>query len=150
MTLTREDDALAEWESSRPDTFFDPALDRLGIDRLREFGETVARVVDPAVAEPRGATRPPMTDGHRVVFDPAYETAGRAVWASGVVSAAAHEQAALLYLLAHAGEGGHSCPVVCTAGLAGAPRTRLRRAARAVRRRSSSATTTARNAARSS
>ena len=117
MTLTREDDALAEWESSRPDTFYDPALDHLGIEGLREFGETVARVVDPAVAKLEARRDRPMTDGHRVVFDPAYETAGRAVWASGVVSAAAHEQAALLYLLAHAGEGGHSCPVVCTAGL---------------------------------
>ena len=117
MTLTREDDALAEWESSRPDTFYDPALDHLGIEGLREFGETVARVVDPAVAKLEARRDRPMTDGHRVVFDPAYETAGRAVWASGVVSAAAHEQAALMYLLAHAGEGGHACPLVCTAGL---------------------------------
>ncbi len=74
-------------------------------------------MIDPAVAELERRRDRPMTDGHRVVFDPAYETAGRAVWASGVLSAGAHEQAALLYLLAHAGEGGHSCPVVCTAGL---------------------------------
>jgi alkylation response protein AidB-like acyl-CoA dehydrogenase len=117
MTTIGTEDALAEWESTRPETFYDPALDRLGIDGLREFGETVARVIDPAVATLESRRDRPMTDGHRVVFDPAYETAGRAVWASGVVGAPAHEQAALLYLLAHAGEGGHSCPVVCTAGL---------------------------------
>ena len=110
-------DPLAEWESTRPTSFYDPALDRLGIDGLRGFGETVARVIEPAVATLEARRDRPMTDGHRVVFDPAYETAGRAVWASGVVGAPAHEQAALLYLLAHAGEGGHSCPVVCTAGL---------------------------------
>ncbi len=52
-----------------------------------------------------------------VTFDPEYARAGRAVWASGVAAAPAFEQAALLYLLAHAGEGGHTCPVVCTAGL---------------------------------
>ena len=44
-------DPLAEWESSRPTTFYDPALDALGIDGLSGFGETVAQVIDPAVAE---------------------------------------------------------------------------------------------------
>ena len=39
------------------------------------------------------------------------------MWASGVAGAPAFEQATLLYLLAHAGEGGHTCPAVCTAGL---------------------------------
>ena len=151
MTLTREDDALAEWESSRPDTFYDPALDHLGIEGLREFGETVARVVDPAVAKLEARRDRPMTDGHRVVFDPAYETAGRAVWASGVVPAAAHEQAALLYLLAHAGEGGTPAPWSARPALcvrsADTPPTSC---ASGFCRRSSSATTNARNAARSS
>ena len=114
---SREVDPLAEWEATRPTDFFDPALDRLGIEGLRVFGETVARVIEPAVAELEAGRDRPSTDGEQVDFDPAYEEAGRAVWASGIVAAGAHEQAALLYLLAHAGEGGHSCPVVCTAGL---------------------------------
>jgi alkylation response protein AidB-like acyl-CoA dehydrogenase len=112
--------ALAEWESTRLESFFDPALssgDEALDERLRAFGETVAQVVDPAVAELETRRDLPATDGERVEFDDAYTRAGRAVWASGIVGAGAYEQAALLYLLAHAGEGGHACPVVCTAGL---------------------------------
>lgn len=73
-------------------------------------------VIDPAVEE--AERNPPRlaADG-RIEFDPAYHRAGRAVWASGIVGAAAPEQAALFYALAHAGEGGHACPVVCTSGL---------------------------------
>ena len=114
-------DALAEWESSRPATFYDEPLDRRAsrdeAARLRAFGETVAQVVDPAVAEVESRRDLPRTDGAAVQFHGAHERAGRAIWASGIVAAAAFEQAALLYLLAHAGEAGHACPVVCTAGL---------------------------------
>jgi acyl-CoA dehydrogenase len=112
-------DALAEWESTRPASFSDPALasgDPAVDARLRAFGEVVAQVVEPAVAELE-AGRGPATDGARVEFGERYAEAGRAVWASGVLSAGAFEQAALLCLLAHAGEGGHACPVVCTTGL---------------------------------
>ena len=91
--------------------------------RLTGFGDAVARVVEPAVAAMEARRdRPAVAPGERVEFDGAYGRAGRAAWASGVlalpeVPGAAFEQAALLYLLAHAGEGGHACPVVCTAGL---------------------------------
>ncbi len=73
-------------------------------------------VVDPAVEE--AERNPPRlgADG-QVEFDPAYDRAGRAIWASGIVGAPAREQASLFYALAQAGEGGHACPVVCTAGL---------------------------------
>jgi acyl-CoA dehydrogenase len=125
-----EGTALAEGRVSRPPGFYDAngALQvalrsRLGADelphlelRLRAFSELVADVIDPAVVE--AERRPPaLGHGERVEFDAAYEHAGRAVWVSGIVGAGALEQAALLYLLAHAGEGGHACPVVCTAGL---------------------------------
>jgi acyl-CoA dehydrogenase len=82
----------------------------------QEFADVVTNVIDPAVAE--AEQHPPRlgTDGE-VAFHPAYHRAGKAVWASGIVGADAPEQAHLLYLLAHAGEGGHACPVVCTAGL---------------------------------
>jgi alkylation response protein AidB-like acyl-CoA dehydrogenase len=124
--------AIARWEESRPDNVYDasPLLaDGLrahvgdeafaGLEpRLRAFGGAVATVVESAVAaiESRHAT--PRVDGDQHVrFDPEYAEAGRAVWATGVVGAPPFEQAALLYLLAQAGEGGHACPVVCTAGL---------------------------------
>jgi len=79
-------------------------------------------VIDPAV-EQCEQNPPRLRPDGEVEFDPAYHDAGRAVWASGMVGAPAQEQAALFYLLAQAGEGGHACPVVCTAGLARALRT---------------------------
>jgi acyl-CoA dehydrogenase len=124
--------ALARWEASRPDNVYEatPFLRTalsgyLGEDglaaiepNLRTFGAAVASVVEPAVVAIESRHRVPSVDESQgVVFDSEYADAGRAVWASGVVGAAAFEQAALLYLLAHAGEGGHACPVVCTAGL---------------------------------
>jgi acyl-CoA dehydrogenase len=84
--------------------------------RLGSFSETVATVVEPATA--RAERHPPaLAPGERIEFDEAHHEAGRAVWASGIVGAPAFEQAALFYLLAHAGEAGHACPVACTAGL---------------------------------
>jgi acyl-CoA dehydrogenase len=87
-----------------------------------DFLGVVMDVVDPAVEE--AERNPPRlgADGD-VEFDPAYHRAGLAVWASGIVGAPAREQASLFYALAHAGEGGHACPVVCTAGLVRALRT---------------------------
>jgi acyl-CoA dehydrogenase len=125
-----EGTALAERRASRPPGFYDsnPGLQvalrgRLSADelphlelRLRAFSELVADVIDPAAAEAE-LRAPALGDGERVEFAAAYGHAGRAVWVSGIVGAEALEQAALLYLLAHAGEGGHACPVVCTAGL---------------------------------
>ena len=120
--------ALARWEASRPDDFYDAtpflrdALRIYGREELEPglhaFGAAVASVVEPAVSaiESRHGA-PTVGDDERVLFDPEYADAGRAVWATGIVGAPAFEQAALLYLLAHAGEGGHACPVVCTAGL---------------------------------
>jgi alkylation response protein AidB-like acyl-CoA dehydrogenase len=84
--------------------------------RLRAFGEVVASVVDPAVAELERYP-PALAPGERVEFNAAYERSGRAVWACGILGAQTFEQAALFYLLSHAGEGGHACPVACTAGL---------------------------------
>jgi acyl-CoA dehydrogenase len=124
--------ALERWEAARPDNFYDatPFLasalrahvgdDRLAAiePKLRSFGAAVAAVVEPAVATIEGRRElPSVDDGGTVTFGPEYTDAGRTVWTSGVVGAPAFEQAALLYLLAHAGEGGHACPVVCTAGL---------------------------------
>jgi acyl-CoA dehydrogenase len=102
------------------ESFADPALATGDGDldgRLEAFGAVVAQEIDPAVAELEARSDLPATDGERVEFAGPYALAGQAIWATGVLSAGAHEQGALLYLLAHAGEGGHACPVVCTAGL---------------------------------
>jgi len=88
-----------------------------------DFAAVVRDVIDPAVEECE-RNPPRLGPDGEVEFDPAYERAGRAVWASGIVGADAVEQASLFYLLAQAGEGGHACPVVCTAGLVRALRTR--------------------------
>ena len=80
------------------------------------FERVVREIVDPAV-EACERNPPRLADGERIEFDPAYAEAGRAIWRTGIVGAPAAEQARLLYELAHAGEGGHACPVVCTAGL---------------------------------
>ena len=137
----RED--LARWVAARPANFYDAtpnlarvlahrAGDRLAAmaPRLRAFGGVVATVVEPAVVTLEGHRDLPAhvaTDaiGRRmeaVEFHPAYRGAGDAVWASGMLAAphdgsGTFELAALFYLLSHVGEGGHACPVVCTAGL---------------------------------
>jgi acyl-CoA dehydrogenase len=128
---------LERWHAARATNFYDATPNlarslrvRLGDDGLRAiepglraFGETVAMVVEPAVRtlelhQPSLTPADPFgRESQRVTFDPEYARAGRAVCASGIAAAPAFEQAALLYLLAHAGEGGHACPVVCTAGL---------------------------------
>jgi acyl-CoA dehydrogenase len=71
--------------------------------------------LDELVAE--SERHPPRLVDGEVEFHPAYHAAGRIVWATGVVGATAREQARLFFELAQAGEGGHACPVVCTAGL---------------------------------
>ncbi len=99
------------------ETFWGPDLERWFGDsaRLAQFGAVVAQEIDPLVyqLEREG----PTTDGSGVRFHPAYAQAGRAVWASGILGAEPLEQAGLFFLLTHAGEGGHACPVTCTAGL---------------------------------
>ena len=82
----------------------------------QDFLGVVMDVIDPAVAEAE-RNPPRLGPNGEIEFDPAYHDAGRAVWASGIVAAPAREQGSLFYALAHAGEGGHACPVVCTAGL---------------------------------
>ena len=84
--------------------------------------EAVSSDFDAAVAECE--RHPPRLVDGAVEFHPAYHAAGRIVWASGIVGAPAREQASLFFRLAQAGEGGHACPVVCTAGLVRALRSR--------------------------
>jgi acyl-CoA dehydrogenase len=132
-------DALARWEEERPANFYDatPNLARvlrmhLGAEglaavepRLEAFGGAVAQIVEPAAQmqerEGNGPSLVPADSLGREIqeieFHPARDVAGRAVWGAGLFSAPAFEQAALMYLVAHAGEAGQACPFACTAGL---------------------------------
>jgi hypothetical protein len=134
---------LREWKAASATNFYvaDPNLADV-LDRwagraarekmepaLREFGSVVATVVEPAVARcelhrefpahvPFDGIGNPLED---IEFHPAYEEAGRAIWASGMLAGGREgpdplELSALFYLLTHVGEGGQACPVVCTAG----------------------------------
>lgn len=98
--------------------------------RLAEFARLVAEEIEPRVDELERRRDLPAVRSRdelgrrveRVVFDELYHQVGRLVWSSGILALQAEpgrifEQAALGYLLAHAGEGGHTCPVACTAGL---------------------------------
>ena len=92
----------------------------------------VAEVIDPAVETLERHRELPAHvpyDGigrrlDQIEFHPDYRRAGQAVWSSGILAVnqggrGTFEQAALFYLLAQAGEGGHSCcPVVCTTSMA--------------------------------
>lgn len=135
---------LHEWQESRPRNFY--ASNRnlrtvLGLlsaaapndalhARLSDFGQVLSQEVDALVTEcDRLENQPRLRSwsgiGERIDqidFHPDYHQAGRRIWRSGVLSVSGErghslEQAALFYLLSHLGEGGHACPVACTAGL---------------------------------
>lgn len=135
---------LLEWEAAKPDNYYtaDENLQRvlafyMGRDALDaaeagfvDFGGTMATIVDPLLKENEQRENLPRlkryTDlGERiedVEFHPNYHEAGRHIWRSGVLAVQGDtgrlfEQAALFYLTSHAGEGGHACPLACTAGL---------------------------------
>ena len=149
MSTTSAREALAAWQDSFP---VDPyasdrqlrailgrALDaeRLGAleERASAFAGQVTAVIGPAARRYEQRLHLPELArydaiGRRteaVAFDPAYDEAGTAVWASGLVALSgrpgtAYEQATLLYLLSLEGEAGHACPATCTIGLARALR----------------------------
>ena len=106
--------------------------------RASAFARQVVEVVGPAARRYEQRLHLPELDRYdaiggrteTVVFDPSYDSAATAVWASGLVAlsdrpGSAFEQATLLYLLSLEGEAGQACPATCTIGLARA----LRRAA---------------------
>ena len=134
---------LSAWWDSRATNYYDatpnlarvlrrwagePAAEKME-PTLREFGAVVATVVEPAVVTLEAHRELPAhvrDDGigrplEAIEFHPAYDVAGRAIWGSGMLTGGQEgprpfELTALFYLLTHAGEGGHACPVVCTAG----------------------------------
>jgi acyl-CoA dehydrogenase len=99
-------------------------------ENLSRFGHTCATVIDEAAATNDRLENHPQLErynsiGERVeeiVYHPSYHVAGRPAYESGLLAIQSEpghalHQAALLFLLAHCGEMGHACPIVCTAGL---------------------------------
>ena len=97
--------------------------------RLTAFGQAMA-AAEPEVHRYSHDPHTPVLERfdrlgrrhERVRFDPAYHRVGAAVYGSGVMALTgqrgrAVEQAALVILAGHHGEGGHLCPLACTAGL---------------------------------
>jgi acyl-CoA dehydrogenase len=90
-----------------------------------EAGEALAALIEESSRDEHlPAVRSHDADGRPledVTFHPAYHQAGRVFWGSGALVELAepgHELrcGALVYLLGQHGEGGHACPVACTAG----------------------------------
>jgi alkylation response protein AidB-like acyl-CoA dehydrogenase len=97
---------------------------------LAAFGEESATDIDALVRENNRDENLPQLRrwdgfGHRteqVVFHPSYAEIGRRIYRTGVIARYAERgrdrvQMAYAYLVGHHGEGGHLCPLACTAGL---------------------------------
>ncbi len=98
--------------------------------RFEEFAKVVTRTIEPAVATLEAHRDYPRLLPYdeigrrvdRVEFHPAQTVAATATWAGGLAATSldengAFELAGLFFLLAHVGEGGQCCPLVCTVGL---------------------------------
>lgn len=143
MANPGRDDLLA-WRASKPTNYYlaVPGLAselsvRMGsrlsdslTAQLNSFGEVVATKIEPAVqAIERNREFPKLRSYdelgqhiEHIEFHPAHGDAARAAWASGLLATSldyegAFELAAKFFLLAHVGEGGQACPIVCTIGL---------------------------------
>jgi alkylation response protein AidB-like acyl-CoA dehydrogenase len=143
MTNPGRDDLLA-WRASKSTNYYatNPMLAaelelRMGprfsdalSSQLNSFGEVVAREIEPAVqAIERNREFPKLRSYdelgqhiERIEFHPAHDDAARAAWASGMLETpldydGAFALAGKFFLLAHVGEGGQACPIVCTIGL---------------------------------
>lgn len=105
------------------------ANDQRVCSELTAFGQALA-VAEPLVHRCSHDPHTPVLERfdrlgrrqERVRFDPAYHQLGAIVYGSGVMTLTgqpgrAVEQAALVILAGHHGEGGHLCPLACTAGL---------------------------------
>lgn len=98
-------------------------------DRLRDYGHRIA-AAEPLVHRCSHDPYLPTLERfdalgrrhERVRFDGSYHELGKIIYGSGVMALTgqrgrAAEQATLMILTAHHGEGGHTCPLACTAGL---------------------------------
>lgn len=133
---------LSSWESQKPQNYFtaDPSFQTLLqlvmaerfsqstylFEKTGAIAATQMNVL--AVESNRDENLPRLArfDGmgnrlEAVEFHPSYHELGALVWGTGILSLLKNPgndiaAGALLYLMAHNGEGGHLCPVACTAG----------------------------------
>jgi acyl-CoA dehydrogenase len=138
----RED--LANWLDTQPESFYDAAfalkrLNELGWSEeslaafkpaLVRAGLVVAGDLDACVKENNLTENLPRLAGwdgigrrsSPVQHHPTWQEAGRLIYGTGIMAAyAANPQPhrfiySLFYLTCHVGEGGHNCPLACTAG----------------------------------
>lgn len=135
---------LVEFERDQPRNFWiaDPHLRRVlqhlaGADaltwwepELQAFGEICAGPLDRAARLDDLDRQLPLPDrfsatGERIEevrHSPLYHEAGRLIYGSGIAPLLAEpgqnlRALALFYLSSHVGEGGHNCPMACTAGV---------------------------------
>jgi alkylation response protein AidB-like acyl-CoA dehydrogenase len=132
--------ALSEWLATQPNNFYeaDTLLAILAtkagigerVDKLRAFGAVAAGPLDAAVIENNRPENLPALETHDGIgrhvagfaHHPSYHRAGELIYESGVM--AAYEEIpnphpfilSMFYLSTHVGEGGHNCPLACTAG----------------------------------
>ena len=137
-------EALAGWLRKQPSSFYEsaPLLRRLqesaweGEDwsetraRLEAFGRVAAQELDAWVIENNEGGHLPQLKGWDpigrretpVQHHPSWREAGRLIYGSGIMSAYGTQPQphrfilSLFYLSCHVGEGGHNCPLACTAG----------------------------------
>jgi alkylation response protein AidB-like acyl-CoA dehydrogenase len=131
---------LDRWLETQPSNFYlsDGLLQRLverhglqdRVEALTRFGATAAGPLDAAVIENNRRENLPALDTHDGVgnyvagfaLHPSYRRAGELIYGSGVMAAYAEVPnphpfiLSLFYLSGHVGEGGHNCPLACTAG----------------------------------
>ncbi|MCB9797179.1 MAG: acyl-CoA dehydrogenase family protein [Alphaproteobacteria bacterium] len=136
--------ALAAWLDAQSQNFFEDAHVLQALiardwtaaeqarfhDPLDDFGAIAAGPLDEVVRENNLHRNLPVLEpydgiGRRerpVDHHPSYHAAGRYIYGSGVMAAYAEEPSphrfilSLFYLSSHVGEGGHNCPLACTAG----------------------------------
>jgi acyl-CoA dehydrogenase len=123
--------AASEWWTTDPHFRSLIAVHGLGeADELRAFAETCATRIDPLVRENNRDEHLPQLrryDGfgrrtEAIVHHPSYHEIGRLAYASRAMTlygepGREREAMARVYLFAQNGEGGHACPMACTAGL---------------------------------
>jgi acyl-CoA dehydrogenase len=124
---------LAAWQAGQPQNFYeaDTLLSHLARDeRLRAFGAVAAGPLDAAVIENNLPENLPALRTHDgigrhvegLAVHPSYHRAGELIYGSGMLAAYGTVPSphpfilAMFYISSHVGEGGHNCPVACTAG----------------------------------
>lgn len=103
-----------------------PTIDQ----ELSQFADKVVKELDGLVIENNLAANLPRIDSYdgigrkieQIVHHPSYEKAGDIIYSSGLLERMTQpggllEALTFMFLSSQVGEGGHNCPIACTAGL---------------------------------